>query len=58
MSKCPRSQEVEQALASLNRRSVPGNDGLTTEMCWWTFGAASSIGAGGIGEFLLSEGKV
>ena len=52
-------REAEQALGSLKKKSALGSDGLTAAaMCWCTFGAASSIGAGGMGGFLLSGGKV
>ena len=64
MSECLR-REVEQALSSQKEekmKSAPGSDGLTADMVCCNvlvnFGAASSIGAGGMGGFLLSGGKV
>ena len=56
---------MEQALSSQNeekRKSAPGSDGLTADMVCCNvlvdFGASSSIGARGMGGFLLSGGKV
>ena len=60
MSECLTKEEVEQAQGSLKKIAL-GSDGLTSEsaaICRWTFGAASPIGAGGMGRFLLSEEKV
>ena len=62
MSECLTREEVEQALDSLKKKSALGSDGLTAEMVCCNvlvdFGAASSIGAGGMGGFLLSGRKV
>ena len=63
MSECLTREEVEQALGSLKKKSAPGMDGLTAEMVccnvlvdFWC--SLFSIGAGGMGGFLLSGGKV